>query len=704
MSVPSTATHTVHGTCHHDCPDSCGWTVTVDESGPVPHAVQLRGRADHPYSRGELCPKVNRFLDRAYHPDRILHPLRRVGTKGEGRFEQITWAEAMEEVGRRLGEVIATAGPGAILPFVSAGNQSLLAEGFGQRLWQLVGAARTTGALCGAAAGAGAATTNGTGKAADPLDVVHSNLVILWGTNTRLTNRHYWPFVEEARARGAEVVVIDPVRTLTAESADRFLQPHPGTDVALMLALIHVLFRDGLTDTEWIDAHTIGADDLRAHVATCTPEWAAGITGVAAADIEWLAHRYATVRPAMIRTLIGAEHHEHGAMFFRTLACLPALVGSWRERGGGFARSTGVWTFEPLNMAALTRPDLLDGHSTRGLPMGQLGRVLTRPEEFGGPVNALVVVGGNPLVSAPAAGLIRQGLAREDLFTVVHEQFLTDTARYADIILPATTHLESVDVVPAWGHLYIGWNEPAIPPLGEAVSNSELHRRLAAALGFTPDTDPALFDDDLTALRATLAGPQGTIDLDQLRADGFVRAPFPDDGRPWADGGFPTRSGRVELRCDLMELAGQPVLPTYQPPTEDGEAARFPFRLMSPKQQTRFLNTSYSGLAAHAGREQPPALEVAAADAAALGLADGATARVWNDRGELTLPVRITARVAPGVVSVPWGWWTGAYGDGTGLGVNALTTDASTGWGGGVAYWSTRVAVAAASMRASSSR
>lgn len=686
MTAAPTATHTVKGTCHHDCPDSCGWVVTVDEAGPVPHAVQLRGNPDHPYSRGELCPKVNRFLDRVYHPDRVLHPLRRIGPKGEGRFEQITWTEALDEISRRVGEVLATHGPGAVLPYVSAGNQSLLALGFGDRLWHRLGAARTTGALCGAVAGAGAAVTNGTGKAADPLDVVHSKLVILWGTNTRLTNRHFWPFVEEARANGAEVVVIDPVRTITADAADRYLQPRPGTDVALMLAMMHVLFRDGLADREWMAEHTVGAEDLEAHVAPCTPEWAEEICGVPANEIEWLAHRYGTVRPAMIRTLIGAEHHEHGAMFFRTLACLPALVGGWLERGGGYARSTGVWCNEPVDEAALTRPDLLAGRTTRSIPMGELGQALTGTAA---PLGALFVIAANPLVAAPAAGLIRQGLAREDLFTVVHDQFLTDTARYADLVLPATTHVESIDAVPAWGHLYLGWNEAAIPPRGEAVSNSELHRRLAGALGFTPASDPALFEDDLTVLRASLPG----VDLDCLRADGFVRVPFPEDGRPWAAGGFPTRSGKVELRADGLAALGQPVLPTYLPPTEDLLADRFPFRLMSPKTHTRFLNSSYSHLAGHAGREQPPAVELTATDAAALGLADGATARVWNERGSLTLPVRLTDRVAPGVVCVPWGWWAGAHGGDDA--VNALSSDTPTDWGGGVPYWSTRVAVAA---------
>ncbi|MCB0997807.1 MAG: molybdopterin-dependent oxidoreductase [Acidimicrobiales bacterium] len=679
--VPTT-TRVVHGTCHHDCPDSCGWQVTVDDGV----AVQLRGNAAHPYSAGELCPKVNRFLDRVYSPDRITTPLRRVGAKGEARFEPISWDDALDEIGRRLRAIVDTHGPGAVMPFISAGNQSSIAILFPERFWNRLGAIELTGALCGAVAGAGTASALGTGKALDPVEVRHSKLILLWGTNTRLTNRHLWPFIEAARADGAQVVVIDPIRTITADSADWFVQPLPGTDVALMLGMMHVLVRDGLVDHDWVADHTIGFDELCDHVAEWTPVRAAEVCGIDAADVERLATMYGTIRPAAIRTLIGAEHHEHGAMFFRTLACLPALVGGWLERGGGYARSTGVWCNEPVDEAALTRPDLLAGRTTRSIPMGELGQALTGTAA---PLGALFVIAANPLVAAPAAGLIRQGLAREDLFTVVHDQFLTDTARYADLVLPATTHVESIDAVPAWGHLYLGWNEAAIPPRGEAVSNSELHRRLAAALGFTPAADPALFEDDLTVLRAALPG----VDVGRLRADGFVRVPFPADGRPWAQGGFPTRSGKVELRADGLAAIGQPVLPTYLPPAEDLLADRFPFRLMSPKTHTRFLNSSYSHLAGHAGREQPPAVELTAADAAVLGLTDGATARVWNERGSLTLPVRLTDRVAPGVVCVPWGWWAGAHGGDDA--VNALSSDSPTDWGGGVPYWSTRVAVAA---------
>lgn len=678
-TVLATGGGTVHGTCHHDCPDSCGWLVTVEQG----EAVRMRGNPAHPFSRGELCPKVNRYLDRVYSPERVLHPLRRVGAKGEGRFQQISWDDALGEIAQRWHDVIATDGPTAILPFVSAGNQGLLALHFGGRFWNRMGSARTIGALCGAVAGAGAATTNGTGQALDPSEMVHSKLIVLWGTNTRLTNRHLWPFVEEARDQGAQVVVIDPVRTITADSADWFLQPRPGTDVALMLAMMHVLIRDGLTDDEWIAAHTEGYDDLAAHVGEWTPARAAQITGISAPDIERLATIYGTVRPAALRTLIGAEHHEHGGMFFRTLACLPALVGAWRDRGGGFSRSVGSWSSAIIDEAALERPDLHLGGEKRDVWMPQLGRVLDDRVQ---PIRALLIQAANAMVSVPNTELVRRGLMRDDLFTVAHEQYITDAVRYADIVLPATTHIEAFDVVPAWGHLNLGWNEPAIVPRGEAVSNSELYRRLARAMGYT---EPELYDDDLTVLAAGLP----TIDLAQLRANGFVRVPYPADGRPYAEGGFPTASGKVQLRCDPAAADGVHALPTYVAPSALDHPTH-PFVVLAVKHHPRFLNSSYSHLPRHAAGEGAPFVEMVGADAQRLGLADGQQARVWNERGALELPVRISERLRPGVVAVPWGWWAAAHADGKVA--NSLTSDELTDWGGGVAYLDTAVSIAPA--------
>jgi anaerobic selenocysteine-containing dehydrogenase len=679
---------TVRGTCHHDCPDSCGWEVTVEDTADGPVAVRMAGNPDHPFSRGSLCPKVVPFLDRVYSPQRILEPLRRVGPKGEGRFQKTTWDKALDEIGRRFTAIIAEHGGEAILPYISAGNQSLLAAGFGHRLWHHLGATRVTGGLCGVVAAAGTAATNGTGKGIDASDLRHSKLIILWATNTRLTNRHLWPFIEEARQKGAQVVVIDPIRTVTAESADWFLQPYPGTDVAVMLAMMHELIRQGLVDRQWVDAHTVGYDALSSHVSGWTPALAGEVSGLAAADIRRLAHLYGTTRPAAIRTLIGGEHHQQGAMFFRTLACLPALVGAWRDRGGGLSRSTASWTGDSIDVETLERPDLLAGRTPRAFDAPLLGRALTDPSVTP-PVKALVLIGVNPVVSVPDTGTVRAGLAREDLFTVVHEQFLTDSARFADVILPATTQIEAVDVVQPWGHLYLGWNEPAIPPVGEAVSNSELHRRLATALGCT---EPALFDDDHTALADSLPG----IDLEALRGEGRVRVDYPEDGLPFPDGVFPTASGKVELASDALPGLGHPMLPTFTPASESPQgdpalAKRYPFMLLTPKQHRRFLNSSHAHLPKHGPKEDGPYVELHGGDADRLGLVEGGPAMVWNDRAALRLPVRITNRLRPGVVAIPWGWWTQHHPDGQAA--NSLTGDTLTDWGGGTAFADTLVAV-----------
>jgi anaerobic selenocysteine-containing dehydrogenase len=696
-------TRTVNGSCHHDCPDTCGWTVTVDEHGAGPVAVKLRGNPDHPYSAGELCPKVNRFLDRVYAPDRVLHPLRRTGPKGSGEFERISWDDALAEIATRLHAVIDEHGAEAVLPYSDAGNQGLLATmGLNPRFFGHMGASKLLRAICGPTVGAGLRMTNGTGRGMDPLELEHARLIILWGTNTRLTNRHLWPTIETARSRGARLVVIDPIRTVTAEAVDEargdaFVQPRPGTDIAIMLALMHVIIRDGLTDDTWIAEHTVGFDELRAAVADWTPARAASATGVDAATIEQLAVDYATIRPAAIRTLIGAEHHENGAMFFRTLGCLPALVGAWAHRGGGIAKSVGSYSDAVVDAVALCRPDLERAggrREPRTLNMSHLGRILTSPragQPDGPGVHALVVWSCNPLATTPHAELIRRGMARDDLFTVVHEQFLTDTARWADIVLPATTQIESDDVVPAWGHLWLGWNGAAIDPVGESCSNTELFRRLARAMGYT---EPSLFDDDETLLRTALP----TVDLDELRRVGWVRVPYPEDGRPFGDGHFETASGRVELASDALERMGQPRVPIYVPPREgpDGDpdlAARYPLQLLTPKHHTRFLNSGYADLPRHGAAEGGPFVELDEHDAAARGLADGERARVWNDRASVEVPVRISRRLRPGVVAIPFGWWSRHHPDGKVA--NSLTNDTLTEWGGGVAYSDTLVEVAA---------
>lgn len=673
------AQRAVLGTCHHDCPDSCGWIATVDDDTPGgPVVVKLRGNPTHPYSRGELCPKVSRFVERVYAPDRVLYPLVRDGAKGLGSFRRASWPEALALVRDRVGAVIAEHGAESVVGWGSAGNQGVLSHSsLDQRFFAHLGATRMTGSMCGATAGAGVKTTLGSARTADPTDVRHAELVILWGTNTRLTNRHLWPFVEEARANGAPVWVIDPVRTITAESADVFVQPRPGTDVALMLSVMHVLVRDDLLDHDYIDRYATGFEDLATRVASWPPERAAAECGLEPAVIEALAAAYGSTQRAFIRTLIGAEHHQHGAMFFRTLACLPVLTGAWRVPGGGLARSVGSWFSTAVDDDAFALPATTADHAVgarpRRLSVNHIGRWLADPAEN---VHALFVWNGNPAVSAPNTNGVLTGLARDDLFCVVSEQFLTDTARHADVVLPAATQLEQLDVVPAWGHLHLGWNEPAIAPRGESVPNTEMWRRLAAAFGI----DDPFFDlDDEALLRRALFDH---VDFDQLRTDGFQRLRLPEPLRPYANGGFDAPDGKAMLTNRGLPSIGVDVLPDYTPPTID---AAYPFALLSPKTYTRFLNSSYSHH--HADREAEPCVEIDPDDAASLGVLEGTDVRVFNDRGSLVLPARFTGRVRPGVVAIAWGRW------GDTAAVNVLTSDTLADWGGGVAYYSARVAL-----------
>jgi len=683
----ASATRIVLGTCHHDCPDSCGWEVSV-ENGV---AVKLRGNSEHPFSQGELCPKVNRFLERVYSPERILYPLARNGPKGSGEFRQISWDEALALVAERIHSVIDDFGGEAVMPWGSAGTQGLIQmNSLDRRFFAKIGSSRQVDSLCGATAKAGASLTLGSPLSSDPMDIEFSQLILLWGTNTRLANRHLWPFIEKARARGAKVVVIDPIRTMTAESADVFVQPLPGTDVALMLAMMHILIRDDLVDHDYLEKYTDGFDELSVQVTEWTPLRAAQVCGISVDEIESLARDYGTIRPSFIRTLIGAEHRQHGAMFFRTLSCLPMLVGAWREKGGGFARSVGSYAAVNVDDSVFTVDALSAGRERRPLSMNEIGQVLN-DHNLDPAVKALFVYNGNPLVTAPNAELIRQGLEREDLFTVVSEQFMTDTARYADVIFPACTQIEQVDVVPAWGHLYLGWNEKAIEPLGESVPNTELWRRLALAMGFS---EPELFEDDESLIASALHD----VDLDQLRTTGFVRLSLPEDLLPYAQGGFATASGKAALINHSLPAVGMPALPTYEVGDEMqggiNSQDMYPLSLMSPKTHVRFLNSSYSHLAHHCDAEGEMSCELDLSDATSRGIQDGDQVRVFNGRGSLDVVARVKSsggRVRSGLVLVPFGWVGVRTKDMKT--VNALTNDQAADFGGGVAFYDTMVQV-----------
>ncbi|MFN8060227.1 MAG: molybdopterin-dependent oxidoreductase [Vicinamibacterales bacterium] len=668
--TPATTNHRVNGACGHDCPDTCGWTVDVRDG----EAVRLAGNPSHPFSRGTLCAKVSHYLERVYHPDRVLHPLKRVGRKGEGRFERVSWDDALADIARRWRTVADESGAEAILPYSSAGVQGLIQQAsIDMRLFGSMGCSRLEQGICGAVATAGLAATIGTGSGIDPEDIVHSRYVVLWGTNTIVTNLHYWPFVREAQRRGAKVVVVDPVRTRTAEAADWHLAVAPGADATLALAMMHVMVRDGLVDLEYVQAHAVGYDSLVERVQAYAPATVAGAVGLTVEEIERFAREYATTQPSLLRPLIGLEHHRNGAMQFRTIACLPVLSGAWKHRGGGLARSTHALHFGVLDMNAVTMPEV-HRRDVRTLNMRDLGRDLCS-RELDPPVRALMVYGSNPLVSMPNQRRLAEGLAREDLFTVVHDLFVTDTARYADYVLPATSQIEHLDLSPAWGHLYLSLNRPAIAPRGEAVSNTELFRRLAAALG---RTEPWLFTSDEAMLRAALASGHPWLDgitYERLWEAGVVRLGRPDDWRPFAEGGFPTRSGKAELWSEALRDAGHDPLPSGgHRPSVTG------LQLISGK-TLHFLNSGYSHIDRHQRREGALVVEVHPRDASERAITDGEAVRVWNAQGDVRAVCRVSERVRPGVAWMPFGGLTDATG--ARQSVNALTEEAPTDWGGG---------------------
>ncbi len=683
---------TVTGACHHDCPDSCGWIVTVEDTGDGERATKMRGNPEHPFSRGELCPKVNRYLDRVYSPDRVLTPMRRVGAKGEGRFAAITWDEALSEIGKRWTAIIDEFGGEAIMPLWDAGNQSVLAMHAHERFMERLGASRMVDSICGQAAGVGTASTYGSGRGADPMEIRHAKCIVLWGTNTRLTNRHLWPFIDEAKANGANVICIDPLRTITADSADWFVQPLPGTDVALMLALIHVFVRDGRVDHDYVEHYSSGFNDLAVEANEWPPSRAAQVCGLTVDEVERLATALVSAPPVHFRTVIGAEHREHGAQFFRLLAALPVVLGSWRHRGGGMSRSVGTFTSDAIGSLGLS--SLRRDGVPRSLSQNLVGRWLN-DGELAPRVRSLMIWNFNPVVTLPNAEAIRRGMARDDLFTVVHEVFLTDTARYADIVLPAATHIEADDITPSWGSMHLNWNHAAIAPVGESVSNVELFRRLSAAMGFT-DPELLVADEELLARALSSGHAFGNgITVDRLRAEGTVRLAIADDFRPHQHGGFATPDGRAQLSSKIMEDHGLGLVATYTPAVEGPHGAashEFPLSLMTPKVHTRFLNSSYAHLPNHGGREGGPYVELSEADAIARGINVGESVRVFNHRASLTLPARIGTTVRPGVVAVPFGWGSADHADAKTA--NALTNDTPTSYGGGVAYSDTMVQVA----------
>jgi anaerobic selenocysteine-containing dehydrogenase len=666
--------------CALDCPDTCSVLVTIDNG----HATKLRGDPAHPVTRGFLCGKVAQYLEREYSPQRLLYPQRRVGRKGEGRFERISWDQALDTIAARLRAIAGEFGPEAILPYSYAGTMGLLhGSGMDRRFFHRLGASRLARTICSEAGKVGLLQALGVRYGTEPEQFRHSKLILAWGANILGTNVHLWPFIMEARRNGARFYTIDPRRNRTGAAADRHYFIQPGSDTALALAMMHVIIGERLYDADYVDRYTSGFDDLRERVRAWTPQRAAELTGIAAEEIAALAREYATTRPAAIRLNLGMQRSERGAMAARTIGLLPALVGSWKDVGGGLQLSISQ-TFQ-LNRDGLERADLQEkalGREARIVNMVQLGSALTTLADP--PVKAMVVYNSNPAAVAPNQNAVLAGLRREDLFTVVIEQFQNDTADYADILLPATTFLEHTDLYLSYGHHYLQLARPALPAPGEARPNCDVFRALAARMGFD---DPCFADSDDDMIRTLLDSPHpfvNGITLEELDCQGSVRLRLPQPFQPFAEGGFGTADGKCHFHAETLD---------YTPPVESRHGdrqltARFPLEMISPKNDDS-MNSTFGNRPAV--DRQTAILYMTAADAARRGIVDTDQVRVWNDRGSLLLVARVDDSVRSGVVCAPAVRWGKTAPDGRNA--NALTSERLTDAGGGATFYSCLVEV-----------
>jgi anaerobic selenocysteine-containing dehydrogenase len=667
-------TNTTRGVCYHDCPESCPWIVTTEKG----KAVELTGDPANPYTQGKLCNKMDGFLtDVVYNPERVLYPLKRVGDKGEAKFERVGWDEALDDVAARLRRIVDEYGADAILPYKFAGTMGLV-QGWSldQSFFARLGASKLGHTICGSTAGSGISVTLGSSTGLLPEDLRHSRLIVMWGGNPVVSNPHGWTLVERARAAGARLVVIDPLRSPTAARADLHLRPRPGTDAALALGLMHVIVREGWHDTVYLERHTVGFDQLAQRLEDYPVDRVAGITGVDADAIVALAESYATTRPAAIQLHVGMEKHRHGGSAYRAIACLPAVVGAWREPGGGLLYNTGRYFDESINWAAVTSGG--DGTSTRTINMVQLGRALT-DASLAPPLQSLIVYDSNPATIAPNQNLVLQGLRRPELFTVVLEHFITDTARYADYVFPATTQAEHLDLIVPYGTRYLALNRPAIEPLGEALPNTEFFRRLANRLGFTEDY---LYSSDEHLIRLALGSDHPYlkgISFERLWEEGWAPLDLPG-GAPFAEGGFPTPSGKCELLSEAQAAQGLDPLPAYVADARDDDAQIYPLRFMSPKWSRYFINSSHANQPRLENPAGAPRLRIHPGDARRRGIAEGDRVKVFNKRGALTLTAELTDAMQPDIVVMLHGWWGSRIGAST---ANALTPDDIADLGGG---------------------
>ena len=731
----------VHAACPHDCPDACGVLITVEEG----RATKIQGDPEHPVTRGFLCAKVAKYLDRVYSPDRVLYPMRRVGPKGPvagqrscaphdrvrdpvphnqnphtdpdpQTWQRISWDEALDEIAARFRAVANEFGSEAILPYSFGGTLGALnGASMDRRFFHRLGASQLDRAICSAAGEAGLESVLGIKLGTEPEQFSHSKYIIAWASNIHANNVHLWPFITEARRKGAKLVVIDPYRTRTAACADWYLPINPGTDAALALGMMHVIIGENLHDADYVSKYTLGFEQLREKVKEYPPERVAQWTGIAATDIRKLAREYAMVRPSVIRLNYGVQRSEGGGMATRSIVMLPCVIGSWKEIGGGLQMSTsGAAAF---NTKPLKRTDLMQaalGREARTINMVELGRVLNTLNDP--PVKALFVYNSNPAAVAPRHNEVVRGLLRPDLFTVVHEQFFTDTTDYADIVLPATTFFEHKDLQKAYGHYYVQVSNQAIAPLGECRPNVELFRALAERMGFEDACfretvnemiDLALGSDDpwfegITRERLEVGQVRmnfGGQDSDQDAAD--LRFPRPGQRSgptqtqpflPFAQGGFRTPSGKAELYSEVVKALGLDPVADFTPPTESRHGKQpgaLPLELLARKSDN-FLNSTFSNVASVREMEESGLLEISSPDALARGIADGDRVRVFNHRGDILLKARVDGKVQPGVVSASLNWAKMTPGFQS---INALTSEKLADMGNSATFYSVLVEV-----------
>ncbi|HDR9184214.1 TPA: molybdopterin oxidoreductase family protein [Burkholderia vietnamiensis] len=685
------ATQIARAVCPHDCPDTCAMRVTVENG----KAIKVTGDPEHPPTQGVLCTKVSRYADRVHHPDRLTVPLKRIGAKGEGRFAPITWNEAFDEIGRRLGDIAARS-PESILPYSYAGTMGLVqGEGIAQRFFHKIGASRLERTICAAAGAAGLRYTYGGNIGMHLEHFEESELILIWGANPIASSLHFWTRAQEAKRRGARLVAIDPYRSLTAEKCHQHIALKPGTDGAFALGMMNVLITENLLDHDYIARHTVGFEALKARALSYPPERVAQICGIDASELIELARRYGATRKASIRLNYGMQRVRGGGNAVRAIASLPGLTGAWRDRAGGLLLSSSE--FAPIDHAALLRPDLIPGwpHKLpRIINMNAIGDALLHPgdDAFGPKVEAVIVYNSNPVAVAPDSSKVAAGFAREDLFTVVLEHFQTDTVDFADIVLPATTQLEHLDIHKSYGHTYVMANLPAIPPVGEARPNTEIFRGIARSMGLD---EPALYHSDEEVAQTALRWDDPTLDSDwnTLKHAGWVKLKLAD--APFANGGFRTPSGKCEFHSARLEQMGLDPVPDYLPPYESAEAspelaARYPLAMISPPAR-HFLNSTFVNVESLRSTEGEPHLDIHPADAESRGIGDGDMVRIFNDRGSMQAVARVTDRARAGLVVGLSIWWKKLSADGRNA--NEVTSQALTDLGNSATFYDCLVEV-----------